>query len=140
MQGKSLNNGRLFFKVGYNVERRRSGKTHESSKGHDSVRRYVYHVLANRALLQIINNLKTNTMSKERVQLDKNSKDLLEFSAGDLIPVLAKNKKLHHVKMSAFDYYNPETKEQYQVQVLVTRNENDFLGFLQTEEMSEYGS
>ncbi len=79
-------------------------------------------------------------MSKERVQLDKNSKDLLEFSAGDLIPMLAKNKKLQHVRQSAFDYYNPETKEHYQVHVLVTRDESDFLEFLQTEEMSAYGS
>lgn len=123
-----------------NVDGKRSGKMHELSTTGGLVRRYVYHVLANRDLLLNINNLKINIMSKERVQLDKNSKDLLEFSAGDLIPALAKNKKLTHVKMSAFDYYNPETKEQYQVQVLVTRNENDFLGFLQTEEMSEYGS
>lgn len=79
-------------------------------------------------------------MSKDRVQLDKNSKDLLEFSAGGLIPMLAKNPKLQHVKQSAFDYYNDETKEHYQVQVIVTRHEDDFLEFLQTEEMSAYGS
>lgn len=79
-------------------------------------------------------------MSKDRVQLDKNSKDLLEFSAGDLIPMLSKNQKLQQVRQSAFDYYNAETKEQFQVQVIVTRHEEDFLEFLQTEEMSAYGS
>jgi len=78
-------------------------------------------------------------MSKERIELNKSEKELLEFSAGDLIPELAKNPNLQHVRMSAFDYYNPQTKEYYQVHVLVTRDESDFLEFLQTEEMSAYG-
>ena len=79
-------------------------------------------------------------MSKDRAQLDRNSKDLLGISAGDLIPMLSKNPKLQHVKQSAFDYYNAETKEHFQVQVIVTRHKDDFLEFLQTEEMSAYGS
>lgn len=77
-------------------------------------------------------------MSKKRVQLDANSKLLLEFSAGDLIPMLSENKKLHHVKQVAFHHYNNETKEHYQVQVLVTRNESDFLQEFETEEMTGY--
>ena len=38
-------------------------------------------------------------MSKERKELTKSCTDLLEFSAGDLIPMLEKNKKLHHVSI-----------------------------------------
>lgn len=79
-------------------------------------------------------------MSKDRIKLDQNSKDLLEFSAGDLIPALAKNMKLQHVRMMAFGHYNEQTKEHFQVHVLVTRDESDFLDFLQVEEMSAYGS
>lgn len=79
-------------------------------------------------------------MPNERVQLDENSKKLLECSAGDLIPMLGNNKKLLHVRQSAFGYFNHETKEQYQVHVLVTRDESDFLEFLQTEQMSRYWS
>ena len=66
------------------------------------------------------------TMSKERVELTKSCKDLLEYSAGDLIPMLAANKKLLHVRQSAFVWYNPDTKEEYQVHITVTRNESDF--------------
>lgn len=79
-------------------------------------------------------------MSKERVELTKSCKDLLEYSAGDLIPMLAADKKLLHVRQSAFTWYNPETKEEYQVHVTVTRNGRDFLEAFQTEEMSAYGS
>lgn len=74
----------------------------------------------------------------KRVKLDKSAKDLLEFVAGDLIPMLSASPDLQHVKQSAFDHYNPETKEHYQVQILVTRHEGDFLEFMQTEEMSAY--
>jgi len=34
-----------------NVDGKRSGKTHEPSTGRESVRRYIYHVLALRAYL-----------------------------------------------------------------------------------------
>jgi len=79
-------------------------------------------------------------MSKERVELTQSCKDLLQYSAGDLIPMLAANKKLLHVRQNAFVWYNPYTKEEYQVHVTVTRNESDFLEAFQTEEMSTYGS
>ena len=78
-------------------------------------------------------------MSKERRELTKSCTDLLEFSAGDLIPMLEKNKKLHHVRQQAFEYYSEKNKEFYQIHVTVTRNESDFLEPFQTEEMSEYG-
>lgn len=78
-------------------------------------------------------------MSKERVELTQSCKDLLNYSAGDLIPMLAANKKLLHVRQNAFVWYNPETKEEYQVHVTVTRNESDFLEAFETEEMSAYG-
>lgn len=77
-------------------------------------------------------------MSKERRELTKSCTDLLEFSAGDLIPMLAKDKTLMHVRQSAFNYYNQDTNEHYQVHVLVTRDESDFIEFLQTEEMRNY--
>jgi hypothetical protein len=79
-------------------------------------------------------------MSKERVELTQSCKDLLQYSAGDLIPMLAADKKLLHVRQSAFTWYNPDTKEEYQVHVTVTRDESDFLEPFQTETMSAYGS
>jgi hypothetical protein len=63
---------------------------------------------------------------------------LLEFSAGDLIPMLEKKKKLLHVRQKAFQYYSEKNKEFYEVHVTVTRNENDFLEDFTTEEMSGY--
>ena len=63
---------------------------------------------------------------------------MLEFSAGDLIPMLEKKKKLLHVRQKAFQYYSEKNKEFYEVHVTVTRNENDFLEDFTTEEMSGY--
>ena len=77
---------------------------------------------------------------KERRELTKSCTDLLEFTAGDLIPMLENKPKLVHVKQEAFGYYSEKTKEHFQVQIVVTRAEHDFLDFLQVEEMSEYGS
>ena len=45
-------------------------------------------------------------MPKEREELSKSCKDLLEFSAGDLIPMLDQNKKLLHAKQCALEYYS----------------------------------
>lgn len=77
-------------------------------------------------------------MPKEREELLKHCKNLLEFSAGDLIPMLDQNKKLLHVKQCAFEHYSKNNKQTYQVQVIVTRNESDFLDPFTTEEMSGY--
>lgn len=78
--------------------------------------------------------------NKKRLELRQTEKDLLQFSAGDLIPMLEEKTKLHHVKQTAFQHYCEKTKEFFQVQVIVTRNESDFLDDFVTEEMSEYGS
>lgn len=71
-----------------------------------------------------------------RQELNQSEKDLLNFSAGDLIPMLKDNSELSHVKQKAFEYYDADSKEYYQVQVLVTRNKSDFLEDFQTEEMT----
>lgn len=76
---------------------------------------------------------------KERRELTQSCKNLLEFAAGDLIPMLEKKKDLLYVKQQAFDYYSGITKEHYQVQVTVTRDKDDFLEFLQVEEMRLHG-
>lgn len=75
----------------------------------------------------------------KRQQLNQNEKDLLNFSAGDLIPMLKDNSDLSHVKQKAFEYYDSDAKEYYQIQVVVTRNESDFLEDFQTEEMTTVG-
>lgn len=75
---------------------------------------------------------------KERRELSKDCKDLLVFTAGDLIPMLEDNSDLLHVKQNAFDYYSEKNKEFFQIQVTVTRSQSDFLDFLQVEEMSEF--
>jgi hypothetical protein len=78
--------------------------------------------------------------NKERKELNDSEKSLLQFSAGDLIPMLRNNPDLLHVKQGAFDCYLSETGETFQVQVTVTRDQNDFLEPFQTEEMSSYKS
>lgn len=78
--------------------------------------------------------------NKKRLELRQTEKDLLQFSAGDLIPMLQEKTKLHHVKQTAFQHYCEMTKEFFQVQVIVTRNESDFLDDFVTEEMSGYSS
>lgn len=72
----------------------------------------------------------------KRVKLHNSEMKLLEVTAGDLIPILKKNKKLSHVRQSAFGYYEKDSNEFWQVHVIVTRNKSDFLEFLQTEEMT----
>lgn len=76
-------------------------------------------------------------MPKERKKLRQTEKDLLEFSAGDLIPMLENDKKLLHVRQGAFEHYSAGG-ELFQVHVIVTRNESDFLEPFQTEEMNGY--
>jgi hypothetical protein len=73
---------------------------------------------------------------KKRLELTKCEKDLLNFSAADLIPMLNEKTKLLHVKQTAFQYYSEKTKEIFQVQVTVTRDETAFLDDFTTEEMS----
>lgn len=75
----------------------------------------------------------------ERLELNQSEKDLLLFSAGDLIPMLKDNEELDHVKQTAFEHYDADSKQTYHVQVTVTRNESDFLEPFQTEEMKNYG-
>jgi hypothetical protein len=77
--------------------------------------------------------------NKKRLELRQTEKDLLNFSAGDLIPMLEEKTKLHHVKQTAFQHYCEKTKEFFHVQVTVTRNPSDFLEDFTTEEMSGYG-
>jgi hypothetical protein len=77
-------------------------------------------------------------MAKQRLELTQVQKDLLNFSAGDLIPMLEKKKGLDYVKQAAFGHYCSATKEFFQVQVTVTRDKRDFLEHFTTEEMSTY--
>lgn len=77
--------------------------------------------------------------NKTRLELRQTEKDLLNFSAGDLIPMLEEKTQLLHVKQKAFGHYCEKTKEFFQVQVIVTRDQIDFLDDFYTEEMSEYG-
>ena len=52
---------------------------------------------------------------------------LLEFTAGDLIPILEFKPDLAYVQETAFVYYSQINNEELQVQVTVTRLKNDFL-------------
>ena len=75
-------------------------------------------------------------MLKEKIELTKSCKQLIESSAVDLISAIVENKKASHVRQSSFNYYSSETKEHYQVHVLVVRDERDFLGGLEIEEIT----
>lgn len=71
-----------------------------------------------------------------KYQLREVEKELLLGSASELIDGLASKKKLAHVRQMAFEYYNADSNETFQVQVTVTRDESDFLDVFQTEEMT----
>lgn len=64
---------------------------------------------------------------KKRLKLDENMIKLLEFTAGDLIPVLESKPDLAYVQETAFGYYSQVNNEEFQVQVTVTRLKDDFL-------------
>ena len=70
------------------------------------------------------------------MELSQNKKALLKGTVKDLLASIVYNEELSHVRQSAFDSFITETKEQVQVHVIVTRNQNDFLDFLETEEMT----
>lgn len=64
---------------------------------------------------------------KKRLKLDEKMIKLLEFTAGDLIPILEFKPDLAYVQETAFVYYSQINNEELQVQVTVTRLKNDFL-------------
>ena len=70
--------------------------------------------------------------------LQPNHEIFLKQAAEDLIKQIQEpeNLGLSHVRQSAFDMFLPETNDSIQVQITVTRDENDFLEFGQTECMS----
>ena len=70
--------------------------------------------------------------------LSPDQSNLLNATILDLVHQITdpENAELKHVRQSAFDMYLKETGETVQVHVTVTRDENDFLEFLQTECMS----
>lgn len=70
--------------------------------------------------------------------MEENEQALINASVRDLIPMLISNKELCHVRQSSFDHYVSETGEIFQVQVTVTRDESEFLDFLETEALSNY--
>lgn len=73
-------------------------------------------------------------MPNKKAEINKTNKTLLEISASELIPMLSANKTLIAVKQGAFDYFNKETEEHFQVQVVVTRRQSDFIEAFVTEE------
>ena len=70
--------------------------------------------------------------------LTKVEKDLLEVSSKKLIEYLEDEQDVVHFKELAFCYYSKKTKEEFQVQIIVTRNTSDFLDVFQVEEMKSY--
>lgn len=64
---------------------------------------------------------------KKRLKLDENSIKLLEFTAGDLIPILESKPDLAYVQETAFAHYSELNNEELQVQITVTRVKSDFL-------------
>ncbi len=77
-------------------------------------------------------------MNRELLKQDE--KSLLEITAGDLIPELVANGKLAQVKQAAFYWYDTEAKQPFQVQIIVTRDENDFLEPFEIEELTKHNA
>lgn len=74
-------------------------------------------------------------MDKRLPPLKATETALLDVTVRDLVPELTKMPTLRHVRQMAFEYYDPELNQNYQVHVLVTRDQDDFLEPFQTEEM-----
>ena len=70
-----------------------------------------------------------------KIELLQPAKDLLISSSKDLIEKLNENNEASYVKQKAFQYLL-DNGEKVQVQVMVTREEDDFLDDFVTEEMT----
>ena len=69
---------------------------------------------------------------------EENEITLLTITAKDLIKKLKEEKDLIHLRETAYMVYSEETKEEFQVQITVTRRQSDFLEPFQTENMREW--
>ncbi len=58
--------------------------------------------------------------------------DLLRISAKELCEVLLKNPQISTVQQSAYRFYTGDDNPEFEVQVTVTRNENNFIRPLET--------
>lgn len=70
------------------------------------------------------------------MKITHNEVELLKISTIDLLGRLKEESQSHHVKQKAFQFLL--NGEEVQVQVLVTRHEDDFLEDFQTEIMNGY--
>jgi len=70
------------------------------------------------------------------MKLESQSLNLLKLTTENLMVMLSQDNSLKHVRQNAFDDLIGD--ENIQIHVLVTRDNDDFLEFLQTEEMREY--
>jgi hypothetical protein len=75
---------------------------------------------------------------KESFELSDDEKALLLGAPRALITELIDHPSSLHIRSHAFDYYCDETKEMYQVQVVVTRVEDHFLKPFEMEVTKEF--
>lgn len=67
------------------------------------------------------------------VTLKPDQKELLKIVSRDTIEEIISIPNIRSVKQLAFELYSKETKEHLQVQIVVTRDETDFLEPFQSE-------
>lgn len=67
-------------------------------------------------------------------EFTQEEKHLLELGAKKLVGMLTEVPKTAQLKEMAMGYYSEETKEHFQVQIVVTRTESDFLEPFEIEE------
>jgi hypothetical protein len=70
--------------------------------------------------------------------MSDDEKFLLQKTTEDLVKEMRNpdNSQLSHVKQYAYEMWDSDSGQTWQVQITVTRDEADFLGFLQIECMS----
>lgn len=61
------------------------------------------------------------------MELNTNEKNLLNLTACHSICELKKDKSITAIQQLAFDGFDIENKEEYQVQIIVTRCKRDFI-------------
>ncbi len=77
-------------------------------------------------------------MANNRIKIDDTSVDLLKMVTVSLITELSEEKESCQVKSQAFGYWNKDTEEEFQIQVIVTRDESDFIEHFTVEHLKKY--
>jgi len=76
---------------------------------------------------------KVNHIKRNKMKITETQSELLHRSVKELVKELSANADFSQVKQMAFGYYNQPTKENFEIQITVTRIEDDFMDPISVE-------